>query len=101
MANYFGWLYCTPVYKHRIFAKERSRLVRENERRQLKGSSPEPPSFSAKSIKPVQCNDTLKTTTVTMSYVIAAISNSGGAPEQAYRKMQSAAACPERPFAGT
>lgn len=36
----------------------------------------------------------------TMSYVIAAISNSGGAPEQAYRKMQSAAACPERPFAG-
>jgi hypothetical protein len=35
-----------------------------------------------------------------MSYVIAAISNSGGAPEQAYRKMQSAGACPERPFAG-
>jgi len=34
-----------------------------------------------------------------MSYVIAAISNSGGAPEQAYRKMQSAGACPERPFA--
>ena len=37
---------------------------------------------------------------ITMSYVIAAISNSGGAPEQAYRKMQSAGACPERPFAG-
>jgi hypothetical protein len=36
-----------------------------------------------------------------MSYVIAAISNAGGAPEQAYRKMQSAGACPERPFAGT
>ena len=35
-----------------------------------------------------------------MSYVIAAISNAGGAPEQAYRKMQSAGACPERPFAG-
>lgn len=35
-----------------------------------------------------------------MSYVIAAISNSGGAPEQAYRKMQSAGACPERPHAG-
>lgn len=34
-----------------------------------------------------------------MSYVIASISNSGGAPEQAYRKMQSAGACPERPFA--
>lgn len=34
------------------------------------------------------------------TYVIAAISNSGGAPEQAYRKMQSAGACPERPFAG-
>lgn len=34
-----------------------------------------------------------------MSYVIAAISNAGGAPEQAYRKMQSAGACPERPFA--
>jgi hypothetical protein len=49
---------CTPVYKHRIFAKERSRLVRENERRQLKGSSPAPPSFSAKSIKPVQCRHT-------------------------------------------
>lgn len=36
-----------------------------------------------------------------MSYVIAAISNAGGAPEQAYRKMQSAGACPERPYAGT
>ena len=36
-----------------------------------------------------------------MSYSIAAISNGGGAPEQAYRKMQSAGACPERPFAGT
>ena len=35
-----------------------------------------------------------------MSYVIAAIANAGGAPEQAYRKMQSAAACPERPFGG-
>ena len=36
-----------------------------------------------------------------MSYSIAAISNGGGAPEQAYRKMQSAGACPERPLAGT
>lgn len=36
-----------------------------------------------------------------MSYVIAAISNAGGAPEQAYRKLQSAGACPERPFSGT
>jgi len=35
-----------------------------------------------------------------MSYFIAAISNSGGAPEQAYRKMQAAGACPEKPFAG-
>lgn len=35
-----------------------------------------------------------------MSYLIVAISNSGGAPEQAYRKMQSAGACPARPFAG-
>eukprot|EP00934_Nitzschia_sp_Nitz4_P008268 Nitzschia sp. Nitz4//scaffold9_size221794//122421//124087//NITZ4_001358-RA/size221794-snap-gene-0.104-mRNA-1//1//CDS//3329561037//8258//frame0 len=35
----------------------------------------------------------------TMSYFIAAISNSGGAPEQAYRKMQAAGACPEKPFA--
>jgi hypothetical protein len=35
-----------------------------------------------------------------MSYVIAAISNAGGAPEQTYRKLQSAGACPERPFAG-
>jgi hypothetical protein len=38
---------------------------------------------------------------ISMSYVIAAISNAGGAPEQAYRKMQSAGACPERPYAGT
>ena len=37
---------------------------------------------------------------LTMSYFIAAISNSGGAPEQAYRKMQAAGACPEKPFAG-
>lgn len=36
-----------------------------------------------------------------MSYFIAAISNGGGAPEQAYRKMQAAGACPEKPFAGT
>lgn len=36
----------------------------------------------------------------TMSYFIAAISNGGGAPEQAYRKMQAAGACPEKPFAG-
>ena len=35
-----------------------------------------------------------------MSYFIASISNSGGAPEQAYRKMQAAGACPEKPFAG-
>mmetsp|Transcript_1017 Transcript_1017/g.2965 ORF Transcript_1017/g.2965 Transcript_1017/m.2965 type:complete len:419 (-) Transcript_1017:214-1470(-) len=34
-----------------------------------------------------------------MSYFIAAISNGGGAPEQAYRKMQAAGACPEKPFA--
>lgn len=34
-----------------------------------------------------------------MSYFISAISNGGGAPEQAYRKMQSAGACPEAPFA--
>jgi hypothetical protein len=33
--------------------------------------------------------------------MIASISNSGGAPEQAYRKLQSAGACPQRPFAGT
>lgn len=33
-----------------------------------------------------------------MSYLIAAISNGGGASEQAYRKMQEAAACPEKPF---
>ena len=36
-----------------------------------------------------------------MSYFIAAISNGGGAPEQAYRRMQSAGACPEKPLAGT
>jgi ribosomal protein L34E len=35
------------------------------------------------------------------TYVIASISNAGGAPEQAYRKLQSAAACPERPYGGT
>jgi hypothetical protein len=35
-----------------------------------------------------------------MSYFIAGISNGGGAPEQAYRKMQAAGACPEKPFAG-
>mmetsp|Transcript_1386 Transcript_1386/g.2190 ORF Transcript_1386/g.2190 Transcript_1386/m.2190 type:complete len:419 (-) Transcript_1386:165-1421(-) len=34
-----------------------------------------------------------------MSYFVAAISNGGGAPEQAYRKMQRAGACPEAPFA--
>lgn len=34
------------------------------------------------------------------NYLIASISNSGGAPEQAYRKLQSSGACPERPFAG-
>lgn len=34
-----------------------------------------------------------------MSYNIVAISNDGGAPEQAYRKMQSAGACPEAPYA--
>jgi hypothetical protein len=34
------------------------------------------------------------------TYIIASISNAGGAPEQAYRKLQSAGACPERPFAG-
>jgi hypothetical protein len=37
----------------------------------------------------------------TMSYFITAISNGGGAPEQTYRKLQSAGACPEAPFAGT
>lgn len=36
-----------------------------------------------------------------MSYFITAISNGGGAPEQAYRKLQSAGACPEAPYAGT
>ena len=35
-----------------------------------------------------------------MSYFVVSISNDGGAPEQAYRKMQSAGACPEAPFAG-
>jgi len=34
-----------------------------------------------------------------MSYFISAISNEGGAPEQAYRKLQSAGACPENPYA--
>jgi len=34
-----------------------------------------------------------------MSYFLVSISNDGGAPEQAYRKMQSAGACPEAPFA--
>lgn len=33
-----------------------------------------------------------------MSYQIVSISNAGGAPEQAYRKMQAAGACPEAPF---
>jgi len=36
----------------------------------------------------------------TMSYLIAAISNAGGAPEQAYRKLQNAGSSNERPFAG-
>jgi hypothetical protein len=36
-----------------------------------------------------------------MSYNIVAISNGGGAPEQAYRKLQSAAASPEKPYGGT
>jgi len=34
-----------------------------------------------------------------MSYFIAAISNGGGAPESAYRKLQEAGACPEAPHA--
>lgn len=34
-----------------------------------------------------------------MSYFITAISNGGGAPEQAYRKLQSAGASPEAPYA--
>lgn len=34
-----------------------------------------------------------------MSYYVVSISNDGGAPEQAYRKMQSAGACPEAPYA--
>jgi len=33
-----------------------------------------------------------------MGYFIAAISNEGGAPEQAFRKMQSAGACSEKPL---
>ncbi|CAB9511849.1 proton ATPase subunit C 1 [Seminavis robusta] len=33
------------------------------------------------------------------TYLIASISNSGGAPEQAYRKLQTAGACPDRPYA--
>lgn len=37
---------------------------------------------------------------LTMTYIIASIANAGGAPEQAYRKLQSAGACPDRPFAG-
>ena len=35
-----------------------------------------------------------------MSYYITAISNGGGAPESAYRKLQEAGACPEAPHAG-
>jgi len=34
-----------------------------------------------------------------MSYLITSISNSGGAPEQAYRKLQNAGACPSAPHA--
>jgi len=34
-----------------------------------------------------------------MSYFITSISNEGGAPEQAYGKLQDAGACPEAPFA--
>jgi len=34
-----------------------------------------------------------------MSYFITAISNGGGAPESAYRKLQDAGACPEAPHA--
>jgi hypothetical protein len=55
----------------------------------------------------LHCNSTWKQSLLifvlslsTMSYIITAISNAGGAPEQAYRKMQSAGACPDRPFAG-
>lgn len=33
-----------------------------------------------------------------MNYFIAAISNGGGAPEQAYRKMQNAGACDRNPY---
>ena len=41
-----------------------------------------------------------------MSYVITAISNKTGenqtlSPEQAYRKLQNAGACAQKPFAGT
>jgi hypothetical protein len=36
-----------------------------------------------------------------MTYIIVSIANAGGAPEQAYRKLQSAGACPDRPYAGT
>eukprot|EP00956_Cyclotella_meneghiniana_P002987 scaffold3655_cov51-Cyclotella_meneghiniana.AAC.1 len=34
-----------------------------------------------------------------MSYLITSISNSGGAPEQAYRRLQNAGACPSAPHA--
>jgi len=34
-----------------------------------------------------------------MSYLIASISNGGGAPEQAYRRLQNTGACPTKPFA--
>jgi hypothetical protein len=34
------------------------------------------------------------------NYFICSISNAGGAPEQAYRKMQMAGASPERPLSG-
>jgi len=33
-----------------------------------------------------------------MGYFIAAVSNEGGAPEQTYRKMQSAGACDDKPL---
>jgi len=36
-----------------------------------------------------------------MSYLIAAISNGGGAPEQAYRKMQEAASATDMNYCGT
>ncbi len=35
-----------------------------------------------------------------MSYAIAAIANERGAPENAYAKLQKAAACPEANYAG-